>query len=323
MKKKLSGLILLLFFACTFFSQVFAVSNNQMAYSGKVEFEVRNAIFVGDRLIHIAHTLGVVSKAMVARGCKWKGAQQIPAKLLGCPNRVIIKDKAIIPETIKKMKIENIYIEKHQFSCLLKKEVAIQKVLSIAKRTKAKITIVDISDDFETSVKNVAKIFGKEKQAQKRLDKFNKELAFAEKRAKRIKKSKKVVVIKGFIKKKTGRIFLSIEAKGFQTDQYFLSHFGYNNIGNSLKDVTSKNEKDFFPVKDLSGLIKANPDVIVAYGEGVFESIVKLIQKHPEAKKITAIQNHTVFNLPYYIGSDVFNYPSYLIRWTHSLSLLK
>ena len=59
---------------------------------------------IGDRVADIAHNLGVLSAAMSVRASMWPEAGQFKmvSHMLGCPNKVTVMNKEIIPKACVK-----------------------------------------------------------------------------------------------------------------------------------------------------------------------------------------------------------------------------
>ena len=54
-------------------------------------YEVINAVIVGDRVLDISASLGIMPKVIAVRASQWPKAKTFPAKLVGCPVCVTVK----------------------------------------------------------------------------------------------------------------------------------------------------------------------------------------------------------------------------------------
>ncbi len=291
----------------------------------KAVYETINAAVVGDRVMNVAARLGYMPKVMSVRASQWPKAKEYPAKLVGCPVKVTMKDKTILPAMIDKYSLDTVLVEKNDNFCVLMKKADCMKIVPVIKDKNVKIETFDFSESPEEGIMAVAEYFGKEKEGKKLVKKYRRDLAAAEKKISSVNPGTNVVVLRGIEKADTGRIFISAESKGFYTDQYFLEPFGCSNISDKLN--TNKNQivKGYFPVLDLSVLKEANPDVIVLFGarEGLVKAIDKAVSKNPELGDIPAIKNNKIItDLPWFIGSDVFEYPEILTKWIEAFSSL-
>ncbi len=291
----------------------------------KVAYETINAAIVGDRVLSVAADLGYMPKVISVRASQWPKAKSYPSKIIGCPVKIGIKDKTILPAVIDKFGLDTVLVEKNDEFCILMKKANCMKVVPLVKDKNVKVEVFDFSKSTEEGIISVAKYFGKEKEGKKLAKKYSKDLAKAEKNISLAKSGKKVVVLNGTVKKETGRVFVRGESKGFYTDKYFLGPFKCVNVTDRLNVSGNEVVKGAFPVFDFSALKDANPDVIVLFGpvDAIKKLIDKAVSQNPELKEVPAIKNNKIFtDLPLYIGSDVLEYPEILTKWINAFSSL-
>ncbi len=84
---------------------------------------------------------------------------------------------------------------------------------------------------------------------------------------------------------------------------------------------TMKISKGHVSAGRLGGIDKANPDVIVATGNGfaVQLALHKAMKKNPALANIPAIKNGAVYSLPFYGDSSVLEYPQIFRQWSIAL----
>jgi ABC-type Fe3+-hydroxamate transport system substrate-binding protein len=74
-------------------------------------------------------------------------------------------------------------------------------------------------------------------------------------------------------------------------------------------------------LKSWQAVLKANPDIIVTYGNSytVQKSLVRALKRRPELARVTAIRDHAVYALPFYMDSSVTQYPKILKVWVDAV----
>jgi ABC-type Fe3+-hydroxamate transport system substrate-binding protein len=123
---------------------------------------------------------------------------------------------------------------------------------------------------------------------------------------------KKILILHGW-----GKRGVRVEAPGGYSDRFFLEPLGCVNVGSLIKKQDTKVNKGYFPLKSWQAVLKANPDIIVTYGNSytVQKNLVRALKRHPELAKVTAIRDHAVYALPFYMDSSVTQYPKILKVW--------
>ncbi len=325
MKKLRFIFILMISFAVLFASC--ASTPKAPAKAEKVVLE--DTVFIGDRPLDVANSLGYMPAYAAARFSQWSKAKKMTKnRPLGCPNRVTRKMKDVIPKLIAEKGVKKIVVEKSAMPyCLLMKMVNPMDIIEIVKDKDVEIIVIDFSQGNRKGIIETAKYLGKEKEGIALADKYEKEMAKAEASMKDIAKAKKVVVLHTFVNPKTGRLFTFGESKGFYTDEIFLNKFGAKNVTDILNKDKEKLFKGNFTVTDLNLLTKANPDVIIVYGKGgekLKEKFAELSKKNAKFASIPAIKNNAVaYELPHYIGCDIEDAPKLITKWVNFFNKLK
>ncbi|WP_462325319.1 ABC transporter substrate-binding protein [Desulfoplanes sp.] len=288
------------------------------------------AIVIGDRVVDIAYNLGVLPEAMSARVSLWPLAQKIKmvSQPLGCPRCITTKRKNAVPGAIEKRGIKRVIIEKSEPYCLYMPTVHPENVLPLLKGSDAKIEYVDFSNGIESAIAQTARIFGRESKGDELVRKYRKNMAMTKKMLPAGPLNKKVVVINGVYQASSGKSLLRVEAPGMYADTFMLKPLGCTNVGEAFNPKHAGPCRGHYMVKksrkgfDLSPLIGADPDVIVAVGDAL--SVQKAIQgyaeKNPELKNVKAIKDMAVYGLPAYIDSSVIEYPVLLRKWSVALA---
>ncbi len=288
-------------------------------------FEIINAAIVGDHVLDISASLGVLPKVMSVRGSQWPKARSFPAKLIGCPVKIAFKAPDTLPKAIEEFGIDTVIIEKTDNFCLLVDKADPMKAVDLVKDLKVKVYIVDFTEGVEPAVKKIAKMYDKAAEGKALLKKYKKELAEAEAKIANTASGKKVVVLKAFVKKDTKKVFVAAESKGFYTDKYFLEPFGCENVSDMLNPDGNPVTKGAFPVTNFRLLADAAPDVIIVYGdmEAFQKKMAELTKKIPALAEIPAVKKGQIVKLPFYVGSDIEDYPAILTKWTDYFSTVK
>ncbi len=287
---------------------------------------LEDTVFIGDKILDVANTLGVMPKFASARFSQWPNAATFETKKLGCPNRVTQKVKDVVPKLIDEQGVKRIVVEKPKKDkgqyCLLVKKVDPMDIIEIVKGKDVEITVIDFSKGDRDGIIATAKYLGKEAEGKALANKYEKEMKAAKEAMKSVPKGKNVVVLEGIFHNKMKKLFMFAESKGFYTDTIFLEPFGAKNVTDMLNVQNRKIMKGAFEVtsKDLKAMVKANPDIIIVYGNGqkqIKETLAKLAAEDPKFANIPAIKNNKIVNLPYYIGIDIEKGPSIINEWAN------
>ena len=287
------------------------------------------AIIIGDRVVDIAYNLGVLPEAMSVRGSLWPMAKQLRtvSQILGCPKCIVAK-KGIIPNALAERGIKRVIVEKNDSFCLYRPKMKPENIAPILAGMDVTIEYVDFSQGLETAVRQTAKLLNRESRADQVIENYKKNMAMAKAMLPASALGKKVIIFSGTYQPSTGKCLLRVEAPGGYSDQFLLKPLGCTNVGDSFKPGNKEASNGHYQVRkqkngfDLTPLIKANPDVIVATGDGfaVQRAIQVYAKKHPAILDVTAVKNMAVYSLPFYADSSVIEYPDVLKKWTVALS---
>jgi ABC-type Fe3+-hydroxamate transport system substrate-binding protein len=315
----------------TCFGLVLFMSASGFAGAGSPPLEKAKAIVVGDRIVDIAYNLGVLPEAMSVRGGLWPMSKKFrtASRILGCPNCVTRKNKNTIPEAMKKYGIEKLVLSKGNSPyCLYKPEIEPGDVADLVEGLNARIEYVDFSGGLKPAIRRTAAVFGKEKQGEELIRDYEKDMRRTGKFLPASPLGKKVVILSGIYQSSSGNSLLRVEAPGGYADRFILKRLGCENVGDCFKQEDKEPVKGHYMVRktrdgfDLSPLVRADPDVIVATGDALV--VQKALQAHakenPEMNRVKAVRDMAVYALPGYIDSGVIEYPSVLRKWAVALN---
>ena len=284
------------------------------------------AVMVGDRLVDVALSLGVVPEGMSVRLSMWPDkapALKVAGQVLGCPNCVVKKRPKAIPSFMKEHGITRIIIEKSQKFCLYMKDVNPLNVVPLVKDIPGvTIEYVDFTKGVVPAIAQAAELFGKVEQGKKVAASYEAAMAKMEKVLPKQGYGQRVLVLNGFYAQGSGKAFVRFEAPGGYSDQYILNPLGCTNVASVLLTDTMKISKGHVSAGRLKGLAEANPDVIVATGNAfaVQKALHDAIKKDPALADMPAVKNGAIYALPFYCDSSVLEYPSIFNQWRQALA---
>ena len=271
--------------------------------------ETVNAIFISDRITDVAYHLGAAPVAYCARCC-WPMTQKELSTVtrLGC-YRCATVDSII--KTADKHKVRLILIEDGRVT-KFKDWNWKDKYLEPLKKHGYNVHVISFSKGVPDAIMKIGRLLDREKKAGKLAAKYSKIYKKAMDAISGSKTSKKILILQGL-----GRRGIRVETPGGYTEQYLIRPLGCINVGNLVKGQDTKVNKGYFLLEDWRAIVRANPDIIVKYGNActVERAIVKALKKYPKLSNVTAIKNHAVYILPSYIGSSVIEYPHILRAW--------
>ena len=280
---------------------------------------------VGDRLVDVALKLGVVPEGMSVRASMWPDkapALRVATQLLGCPNHVIMKHPETIANFMKERGIRRIILEKSDKFCLYKKKVNPVSVAELVKDVPGVVVeYVDFTRGVVPAVKQAAALLGKEKKGVAVMAAYDKAMKKVTARLPKQGLGRNVLVINGAYSVSMGKSFVKLEAPGGYTDQYILKPLGCNNVAGAMMTDTMKVAKGHVSMSRLTGLEKANPDVIVATGNGfaVQMALHDAMKRNPALANVPAIKDCAIYHLPFYGDSSVLEYPQIFRQWSTAL----
>lgn len=282
------------------------------------------AVMVGDRLVDVALTLGVVPEGMAVRASMWPKAPELrlATQLLGCPNCVATKAPETVANFMKERGITRLILEKSARFCLYKTKVEPCDVAGLVKDVPgAVIQYVDFSKGVVPAIHEAAKLLDREKRGREVAAAYEKDMKKVEGSLPASGLGKRVLVLNGNYSQASGKTFVRVEAPGGYSDQYILTPLGCQNVGGEMITETMRISKGHVSAGRLSGLATANPDVIIATGDGfaVQMAMRKALKKNPALAKVPAIRDGAVFTLPFYGDSSVIEYPRIFRQWSQAL----
>ncbi len=285
--------------------------------------EVRQVIMIGDRLVDVAHELGVLPVAMSVRGSLWPKAKQLKtaSQILGCPNYVTKKNKEAVPEALKRYPdVQRLLVEKSENFCLYRPAVKPTDIAAIVGDTVA-VEYVDFTQGVGPAILEVGKVLGLEEKAEKLAGKYREATDRLEALKKKVGKlGLNVVVINGVLSK-AGKKFLRVETPGGYSDRFMLEPLGCKNVGDGLT-AGKKPEKGHVTIRSLRKLLEIKPDALVITGDAaaVQMALHQAVVETPELAELPLITQQAVYALPAYYDSGVLEYPEIFTVWATVLS---
>ena len=279
-------------------------------------------IIIGDRLVDIAYNLGVVPEAMSVR-C-WSGLSEklSTVQVLGCPRRVIMKDKETVAKTAAEKGIKRIMIEKNEnFDIYLPPAAYPIKIVPLLKEKGLQVELVDFSKGIESAIRQTGKFLNREEKAEALVTTYKAALKKAKSKLPPKKLGKKVLILKGILGEKSGKAFIQVLAPDGYADKFLLEPMGCTNVGELVKSEGIKAQKGYFPLRNVENIINAQPDVIIITGKSfaVEKMLQKALKKNPSLREVPAIKNYEIYSLPGYMDEWVIEYPYILRLWISAL----
>ena len=283
-----------------------------------------DVIMIGDRLVDVAHGLGVVPAAMSVRCSLWPLCESLKSsvQVLGCPNCMTKKKAAPLLTFAEQHKIKRVLIEHSDPFCTYVPNLQLEKIASFLDGQDFDIQYVDFTKGLEKAVRQTADLLGLAEKADVVLTDYTKAIQKTRKKMAQRQFVKTVVILRGTYQASTGKTFLRVEAPGGYADRFLLKSMGIENVGGKVYQTSKKPSKGHVVIRKLDGLIAAAPDAIVMTGESVAvqKALAEAIRKNPALADVPAVKSHAVYSLPGYIDSSVIEYPHILRRWADVLS---
>ena len=283
-----------------------------------------NVIMIGDRLVDVSHSLGVVPAAMSVRCSIWPLCKplQSAVQVLGCPNCLTKKKAAPLLKFAQKHKIKRVLIEKSDPFCIYVPKLQLEKITSFLEGKGFEIAYVDFTQGLVAAARQAAALLGCTEKVDEVLADYAKEMDKTRKKMAGQQFARTVVILHGTYQAATGKTFLRVEAPGGYADQFLLKPMGVENACGKLIPAGKKPSKGHVPVRKLDGLVAAAPEAIVMTGEAIAvqKVLAEAMRKNPALAEVPAIQAHAIYSLPGYIDSSVIEYPLILRHWADALS---
>ncbi|BBO84078.1 hypothetical protein DSCO28_46440 [Desulfosarcina ovata subsp. sediminis] len=282
-----------------------------------------DVIMIGDRLVDVAHGLGVVPAAMSVRCSLWPLCTSLKSavQVLGCPNCLTKKKAAPLLKFARQNGIKRVLIEKSDPFCTYVPNLQLENMASFLGGQELEIAYVDFTRGLEPAVRQTAEILGLADKCDKVLTGYATEMEKTRKKMAEKQFVKKVVILRGTYQETTGKTFLLIESPGGYADRFLLKPMGIENVGGKVYTDGKKPSKGHVSVRKLDRLIAAAPDAIVMTGDSIAvqKALAEAIRKNPALGDVPAVKTHAVYSLPGYIDSSVIEYPLVLRRWADVL----
>ena len=292
--------------------------------------ETIDALMVGDRLIDVAYHLGVVPRAMSFRCDVWAFGRTMAttaSRFVGCPHYIVKKNPRMVPETLRKMKIKRVLIERSPLFDPGKPSRDPMNLLPVLEQSGVMeelgvvVEVVDFGTGVEEAILQLGKLLGREAKAAALIEHRRAVQAEAERLLPLPIAGKRVVILEGVYQPGTGKAFVRVELPGGVSDRFLLEPLGLVNAGNGLAGGEGANGR-FRMIRSLASLIPTNPDVLVMTGDAdaVQRLLVHETRRNQGLGTVNALVSGAVFTLPAYKDSSVTDYPQILKRWAAALA---
>ncbi|WP_319522439.1 ABC transporter substrate-binding protein [uncultured Desulfosarcina sp.] len=282
-----------------------------------------DVIMIGDRLVDVSHSLGVVPAAMSVRCSIWPLCKplQSAVQVLGCPNCLIKKKADPLLQFAQKHNTKRVIIEKSDPFCIYVPKLQLEKIATFLEGKGFEIAYVDFTQGLGGAVRQTAALLGCTEKVDEVLAEYATTMEKTRKKMAGQQFAKSVVILRGTYQSTTGKTFLRIEAPGGYADRFLLKPMGIENVGGKMIAVGEKPSKGHVGIRKLDGLIAAAPDAIVMTGDAIAvqKAMAEAIHKNPGLGDVPAIKAHAIYSLPGYIDSSVIEYPLILRRWADAL----
>lgn len=284
------------------------------------------AVMVGDRLVDVSLKLGVIPEGMSVRLSMWPDKSQalpLASQILGCPNYVTKKHPETVAAFMKERGITRVILEKSHKFCLYKKDVTPENVADLVKDVPGvTIQYVDFTKGVVPAIARTAELLGKAEQGRQVAAAYESAMRKVEKMLPGRQLGRRVLILNGNYQRGSGRSFIRFEAPGGYSDQYLLKPLGCTNAAAAMLTDTMKVSKGHVSAGRLKGLALANPDVIVATGNGfaVQKALHDAVKANPALAAVPAIKNGEIYSLPFYGDSSVLEYPAIFRQWQTALT---
>lgn len=282
------------------------------------------AVFIGDRLIDVAFNLGFLPEGMSLRCSLWPKCKQLKtaSQVIGCPRCIVKKNPKALPTFLKERGIKRVIIERSPQFCIYMPKVSPEQAVKTLKGMDVTIEYVDFSQGVPSAIRQTAAFLNVAERGEKLVADYEKAFNKVKTTIPADGLNKRVIIINGIHQASTGKVFLRVEVPGGYSDQYILAPLGCTNVGNELFNKKPTIRKGHVMIRSLKGLIKAQPDVIVATGDsaGVQLALKAALKKNPKLAEVPAVRDMAVFSLPTYVDSGVVEYPGVFSRWQNALS---
>lgn len=289
-----------------------------------------DALMVGDRLIDVAYNLGVIPRVMSFRCDVWPFGRviaQTAARFIGCPHYIVKMNPQIVPDTLRKMNIKRVLIERSaQFDPENPSRdpmnlVPLLERDGVAQGLGVTVEIVDFSGGVEAAVLQLGRLLDREARAAVLLEQRHRVLAEVKERAPRSLAGKRVIVLEGVYQPDTAKAFVRVELPGGVSDRFLLEPLGLINAGSGFAQG-EKAGGGFSMVRSLAPLLRIDPDMLILTGDA--DAVQRLLARETlrdhALKSVKALVSGAVFALPAYKDSGVIEYPQTLRRWASALA---
>lgn len=304
------------------FSILFSAISSEACLKKPVPEKI-DCVMIGERIVSTAWRLGVAPKAMVGRKSLWEGSEKTSGvtAFLSCPAGFAMKKQKAVVASIINKNFPIAYVEQYPEPCLYMPDLSFEKSCKLLEKQGVVIKNIDFKKSLLSGVRQIAKIFGKEKKAEKIITTYEKSLSRAEKQMDKVRPGIRIAVLSGIYQSKTGKSFMRMEADKGYTDKFIIERCRGKNIASEVIEKSDKIDKGYFMIRKIERILEKNPDVIAITGDAfsVMQAINRAVAKNPEFKKTKAVRDCAIFPLPFYGDADPLGYPDALMKWAKAL----
>jgi len=324
--KKIHTLIINAVVLAAFVFSLFPAASSSACLRAPVPEKI-DGVMIGERIVSTAFRLGVVPEAMVGRLSLWEGSDKVSGVtgFLGCPRGFSSKKQKEVIGRIKNKGISIAYVEDPPVPCLYVPGLSYKNSCELLEKQGVAIEKIDFTNGLFPAVRQIAKKFGKQEQAESVIAGYQKSLSRAQKEMAKVRPGIRVAILSGIYQKKTGKTFVRMETKGGYTDQFILDKCGAVNIAPEIMRQSDKPSKGHVMIQKLERVLEANPDLIAITGDAfaVIHGLNKALMKNTKLKQTAAVSSCAILPLPFYSEADPLGYPEVLMKWAGGLQCIK
>ncbi len=275
-----------------------------------------NGIFIGDRIIELAHKLAYYTKVHIGGEIPMIERDYPFTRQLECVACALGAKRKLLYSSYKKLQGEGIILEDNgldQFN-----PASIQSELE---EEGIKTSIIPFFDGEYAAIESAGKVFQLEGRAEKFLKKYIKD------REKIVQNSElfplSVVVLLGIMNPETYEGYLFLEVPNSASDKHLLQALGANNVTKEMMTDEEIHLDGLQRIYNLDNLERAKPDVIILTGEARIgqNAIRAQIAKNPKLiEQVPALAKQQIVSLPHYCLAKIYRYPEIFNQWKMELS---
>lgn len=270
-----------------------------------------NAIFIGDAVTQTLAVLRIYAKGLIGGELPNAEAYYPYEKLVEC-TACMMHDTRRLKIAVRRGEVDYVLLEDNG-----REKHALLSIKNDLERSGIKVLVLDISQGALDAFKNAGKLFGEERRTQRAIAEYKARLNFVHEQLPLVPRK--------------GLVFLTIRHPA--DDRIFLFALSdaaeiNDGIFKPLNIETLVLEKDFktvmpglVEVNQPEDFIKFNPDFIAFCGDYPAGMLaLNSAFKKMKGNRISAIENHCIYPLPYYCDALSCRRPRIMQSWLQALT---